>query len=463
MKTAVLWGAASVGVVCFGHAAPALAHPSSAEPPVFRDEPCITVVDKQVKSSFAIGYDIPTEDTAPEPDLVELPDTKSHQFMALAAHAYVRATLYEMRRFGAPPESAVEIPLWLSQSDVTRTKEAAVDNPNALAAIPDGVPVLEDDPDLKALFYTINEERVPITSIQGLRGVTWDLAMVPTGVYQILGFIFSPPYNDWAVRPGYVKVVDGEAGVDAPVLWLDNPAARLFAGQGKRVTGCVDAPAGSTLTISVRPAGDPSAPFELVLRDVAIEEGRFDGCLLNRGQNASLIMQVTLTTPDGTALSTYSEETIDMFQNVAGCTANERMCCDPSIASASPAAMGAAGAAGAPSGVQSDGTGTAGLSALTKGSATQTGAAGAQSEREAGAAAGSMEMAIATAESATADGGGAESAGPRDESSRAESAGGCSVQGVPSGRSSSSTSWLALLVGACGALAMTAARRARRR
>lgn len=325
--------------------AAAAAHPSSAEPPVFHDGACITVVDRQTQPSWHIDYEVPVEDTAADPDLVELPDTKTHQFYAVAAHVFARAAKYELLRFDAPLEAAQELPLWLSQADLMRVRSAGADHPTALANIPADAAVLEDDSALSELFHPISKDRVPITMIQGLRGLAWDVTQVPPGTYQILGYIFSPPYNDWAVRPGFVKVVDGSD--DAPVLWLDDVAARLFAGQGKHVTGCADAPEGSTLSVAARPATDATAAYETLVTAVPIADGRFDACVLNQGRDASLTLKVTLSTPSGVTLSAFSVETLDMFSTKAGCTADERMCCDPSASRDSPATTGApeAGAA----------------------------------------------------------------------------------------------------------------------
>ena len=64
--------------------------------------------------------------------------------------------------------------------------------------------VLENDARLSGLWWPITGAgaRVPITMAQAQKGVTWDITAIPAGLYTVAGYVFSPPYNGWSIRPG---------------------------------------------------------------------------------------------------------------------------------------------------------------------------------------------------------------------------------------------------------------------
>jgi hypothetical protein len=56
-------------------------------------------------------------------------------------------------------------------------------------------------------------------------------------------------------------VIDGVR--DVPAVTVDSVDVSLFAGQGRKVSGCVNAPSGSQLRAWSRPVEDPMAAWQL--------------------------------------------------------------------------------------------------------------------------------------------------------------------------------------------------------
>lgn len=310
-------------------ASSALAHPSPAEPPEFFPSECIIVVDKQ-QASWHLDYAVLADDTAPEVDHVSLADSKTHQFFALAGTLLPRANDHVFLPFDDETGILKVMPTWLTADDVMRTA-AGVSPEDMTAFTADQVSaqdILESDARLASAVRPLvaGTARVPITEAQAIAGVDWDLRDVPPGVYQIAAYIFSPPYNGWAVRPGLIKVVDGAADAAAPAITLDRVTARLFAGQGRRVRGCVDAPEGSMLELSTRVQSAVPGAFELHATQ-AVSSGPFEVCLTNEGRDDVLEVRLEVHTPAGLAAATQSSDMLSLFSNEAACVTSELLCC----------------------------------------------------------------------------------------------------------------------------------------
>ncbi|HEX6239298.1 MAG TPA: hypothetical protein VFZ61_00335 [Polyangiales bacterium] len=365
----------------------AAAHPGPAIPPSFVPGQCITVVDTRQTQELALQYNVPIDDNVFTEGEIQLPDAKTHQFFAFsgAVSKNTAADGYQLFPFDAALEQPFALPFWLDQSDVNRAAGAAgpLDMTGFTAAQVQAHDVLALRPDLGAYVRTFGNEpaRVPITIRQAEKGVRWDLRAVAPGLYSVVGYVFSPPYNDWAARAGVIKVTDGGAAVPAATVEpIDNT---VFAGQGRRVRGCVDAPAGSTLSAWVRAEDQPNAPWEPWLERQPLtaiaKDGAFELCFLNpqQGRAGVLRMRVEVTAPDGQRSAAYSPDTLLAVATAAACTPSEDTCCAPGAqpddaGTAAPPTMSAdAGApeAGAP---------------LEAGAALQP-EAGAQAEREAAA------------------------------------------------------------------------------
>jgi hypothetical protein len=320
-------------------ASSAHAHPSPAEPPEFFPADCIIVVDKQQQASWHLDYAVLADDTAPEADHVSLADSKTHQFFALAGTLLERANDHVFLPFDDEAGLLKVMPTWLTADDVMRTA-AGVAPEDMTAFTADQVSpqdMLESDPVLASALRPLvaSSARVPITEAQALAGVDWDLSDVPPGVYQIAAYIFSPPYNGWAVRPGLIKVVDGSAAdAQAPAVTLERVTARLFAGQGRRIRGCVDAPEGSTLELSTRVQSAMPAAFEPHATQ-AVSTGELEVCLANEGRDDVLEVRLEVHTPAGLVAATQSSDVLSLFSNAAACVASELLCCpEGSIADA---------------------------------------------------------------------------------------------------------------------------------
>jgi hypothetical protein len=351
--------------------APALAaaHPGPAAPPEFVLGECVTVIDRSDTAALELAYNISIEDAVFDIGEIQLPDSKSHQFFAFAGALVKRASSdgYHLFPFDAALDQPLAMPMWLDQDDVTRAEGAAgpIDMTNFTAAQVLADDVLAARPELDAYLLPFGDKsaRVPITEEQALMGVSWQLGAVPPGVYTVGGYVFSPPYNDWAVRAGVIKVVDGETAV--PAAAIEPIDAFVYAGQGRKITGCVDAPAGSTLRAWVRSEDQPGAAWEPWLEEQPLDAlaqdgqaGRFELCLHNPepGRAGLLRVRVVVTAPDGQSSAAYSPDTVLAVATAAACVESAKTCCpekqpatnEPGMSDAGSAAGGQGGSAAGP-------------------------------------------------------------------------------------------------------------------
>ena len=307
----------------------AAAHFGPAEAPDFGNPECITVIDAREQSELLLSYVLGYDDTEPELGHIFLPDSKTHSFFAFRGAVVADLPRYRYLPFGGEP--SLELPLWIDRDDVMRAE--ANYNPSD---VPDFHPetIVDADylrvrTDLAEQWLEVSREpaRVPITLEQAARGVVWDVSGVAPGVYQVAGYVFSPPYNAWEPRPGLIKIIDGEH--DAPAVVLDSIDGMIFAGQGRRITGCVDAPAGSTLTASFRVDGEPDDSWREWSTAATVASGVVDLCFQSPDPGlAGLVrMRVTVTAPDGTRMVAYSKDALALFGSEASCTQSATLCC----------------------------------------------------------------------------------------------------------------------------------------
>ena len=312
----------------------AAAHPGPGAPPEFVLGDCITSVDAQQSDAIAFDYNVGYDDVTFGLGEIQLPDSKTHQFFALSG-AVVRDTVrggYQLFPFDADVEQGLPLPLWLDRDDVERAAAAAgpIDMTNFTAAQVAELDVLAARPELAPYLHPLGDKttRVPISEEQARMGVRWDLSSVPAGVYTLAGYVFSPPFNDWAPRPGLIAVVQGATAVPAAVI--EPIDAFVYAGQGRRVRGCVAAPAGSSLRAWVRAEDQPDTSWEPWLDDVAITGDRFELCWPNLapGRAGLLRVRVEVTAPDGQRSAAYSPDTLLAVATPAACTESANACCE---------------------------------------------------------------------------------------------------------------------------------------
>jgi hypothetical protein len=124
-----------------------------------------------------------------------------------------------------------------------------------------------------------------------------------------------------------IKVVDG--GADFPALTVDAIDGMIFAGQGRRVRGCIDAPEGTRVQAHFRTEDQADPPWQRFAEDVEIVDGRFELCFLSPDPALSGVIRVRVeaTAPDGTRAFAHTPDTLVLVATPARCTAGESVCC----------------------------------------------------------------------------------------------------------------------------------------
>lgn len=197
-------------------------------PAVYGEVPCVASVERgQV---LHIEYSVPADDT--ELTFDELPDSRGHQFFAFAE-----------QRFD------FQLPLWINQSDYDRA-EANGD----IVDFADR-PILEKDASWPAgtwVRITPDDPRLPITTAQAAMGVDWDTTDTPPGTWLVAAYTWEPEQNLWSHRFGAVRIVDpADPDATGPTVFMSRVGSALAdVGEPYAVPGCIEAPAGSTITAS---------------------------------------------------------------------------------------------------------------------------------------------------------------------------------------------------------------------
>lgn len=345
------------------------AHPVPALSPDFGAPECITVVDKRTTPSIAIDYINGFDDVAEEPDHIPVPEQKTHQFFAFRGQVSGSDPEYFYWPFDPMLAARARMPVWIDQGDL---QECAAKNTPMIA--PDFSPekiggeTLSDRPDMMNQWVNVREMRVPITERQALLGLMWPLADVAAGVYQVVGYIYSPPYNAWEARPGVIKVIDGTR--DVPAITVNSVDAMLFEGQGRKVTGCVDAPAGTEIKAYFRDTATPGAAWTMWGSQPSDDTGKFELCYRSPmpGYSGIVEVQVVAVSPQGETTAAYAPDQLVIVPSSANCTPSAKFCCDS-------AAAGAAGAAASSVSMNAASTGTIVQGATMTGSAGSAGSA----------------------------------------------------------------------------------------
>lgn len=341
----------------------ASAHFGPAEPPDFGVPECIVVVDLRMTKEVLLPYEIGFDDTEPELGHILIEGSKTHQFFAWRGTVLQSLPRYEYRPYAVGDMKL--LPLWLDLDDLTRA-DAANDpsvNPDFHASnIGGNVLRMRDDIAGHWIEVSTMPARVPITIEQGLKGVRWDLTGVQPGVYQLVSYTFSPPFNAWEPRPGIIKLIDGVT--DTPAVTLDSIDGMSYAGQGWRVTGCVDAPAGSTVSGWYRAEAEgeveSEASWKPWLKDAPLAPGKLDLCF-NPEQAGLLHVRLAVRGPDGRSTYAYTPDALVRVAAPMKCLPGDAHCCEPAVDVPMPAVMqpiaAGAGAATSMAGVHAAGTG----------------------------------------------------------------------------------------------------------
>ena len=340
------------------------AHPVPALPPEFVTPECITVVDKRTTEAVPLDYLVGYDDVMEEPDHIPVPDQKTHQFFAFRGQLTGQDPSYHYWPFDPTMTPQIQMPVWINQADLL-----ACDAKNTAEIAPQfssmiiGMDTLTDRPEFAGQWLDVRQMRVPITERQALLGLSWPLADVPAGVYQVVGYIYSPPFNAWEARPGVIKVVDGTR--DLPAVTVSSVDAMLFEGQGRKISGCVNAQAGTELRAFYRTTVSPDAPWEMWASQPVDDTGKYELCFRSPrpGFSGILQMQILAVSPDGEQTAAYAPDNLVVVPSKANCTESAKLCCDASAMQPLAAGSGAAGTDVAGSGAA--GTGAAGDAALS--------------------------------------------------------------------------------------------------
>lgn len=213
-----------------GLAAAVLAVPSPARAaneahvrtPVLWPSECARVVDRSVDPIAHFDYSIAAEDTDKTAD--ELPDSRTHQFVALCRQHPMTELL--------PP--------WITRDDVDRSVDAGLLEPGEVSYRE----ILDETTVWEACFarITADDDRRPITFAAAEAGFDWDTSAVAAGVWSIAGYTFEPSFNLWRDRPGFVKILDDpdDPDQDLPALALLADEQLVDVGQAIVLDACVD-------------------------------------------------------------------------------------------------------------------------------------------------------------------------------------------------------------------------------
>jgi hypothetical protein len=270
-------------------------------PVVWGDVPCLQLVDVSQTPVLHLEYSVASEENAElTPD--EVSDSRRHQFFAFAA-----------QHFEAAP------PTWITRADIDR---AALVDP---MVVPDGIApddVLETSsrwPADEWVRITADDMRVPITFAQAMLGVDWDLTAVSPGTWLVKGYTWEPIRNLWSTRWAAVKVIASEAdAADAgPSVILLPDGGAIESGLPHALPGCVDAPAGSALTLAygvLEGTLEPDWVKIETVEDVATGELVLDFVPPHELVGAQVQLRLTITDPDGHAYVAHSPESFTVIQ-----------------------------------------------------------------------------------------------------------------------------------------------------
>lgn len=190
---------------------------------------CMTVVDRAVDAKLVMSYAIPYEDTELTSD--EVADSRRHQFLG----------------FCRGHSRQQPLPVWLTDVDVTAAAAKALIDP----AIVDPEDVFATSTEWKDCWFRItgDDERRPITVAEAMKPVVWDTSMLPVGAYVVAGYTWEPPFNTWSERTGVIKVIDDpDPAKNPPALALTNGEEIVAGNEVMKLTGCLDAMDGSTIS-----------------------------------------------------------------------------------------------------------------------------------------------------------------------------------------------------------------------
>jgi hypothetical protein len=276
-------------------------------PPDFGEVPCMTIVDRSIDPVFHLEWTIENEDVELTKDEVE--DSRTHQFFAFTEPRYA-------------------LPWWISDADVQAAAALDLVDPTTLGE----ADVMDTSSDLASFDWTrINgdDERIPITFEAASEGLDWDTSGLAAGAWEIRGYVWEPPVNQWTRRNGIIKVVDdADPSSSPPAAWIRRtPGLIVDAGESATLSACVDAMAGSTMTVEWAEFGYDDLDWHEALPPQTIATGDVELVVQAPGctEGGPIVYRVTVTDPQGRSDSTETPDVIVVLadQSGAACEAEQ--------------------------------------------------------------------------------------------------------------------------------------------
>ncbi len=205
-----------------------MTHPRT--PVLWEGAPCMTLHDRSQGATFHLPYAIPFEDLEVTPD--EVADSRRHQFFG----------------FCRPHHPQDFLPTWITDADV----QSAADKMLLEISTVEEDDILEHNPEWTDCWFRINTdaERREISQENADAGVDWDTTDVPAGVYTLYGYTYEPVFNVWWLRPGVMKLHDGDADAIGPAAAISTGELTPYRDETVTLEGCVDALEGTTFAVS---------------------------------------------------------------------------------------------------------------------------------------------------------------------------------------------------------------------
>ena len=205
-------------------------HPRT--PVLWPDAPCIQTVNRADDPLFVFDYAIPLEDTLLSVD--EFEDSRTHQFIGFCRQWPA----------GQPP------PRYISVYDLERAIEGGFEEVVELGNPESTLETSQMWADCWTRI-TADDARRPITYEAAAEPVVWDTSGIAAGTWLVAGYTWEPQYNLWSRAPWVVRVLDEDPPND-PVQaagTLADTADSLYFDESLEIPLCIDAQAGSTVTL----------------------------------------------------------------------------------------------------------------------------------------------------------------------------------------------------------------------
>ena len=269
-------------------------------PVLWEGVPCLERVDRSSNPVLHFSYAIPHEDTERTPDEVE--DSRTHQFFAFCRRKH----------------ALEHLPNWITWADVEAARESGALTDEVVVGDED---VLETNSKWAGCWSKItpDDERRPITQAMADQGVDWDTTGLEPGGYTIYGYTHHPPLSPWYIRPGVVKVHDGNPDAAGPVAATfpgSDPDIVVYNGATVIIEGCIDSalPAMVSGYYALGQAGEPNwVPFaenQSVAGDVFTLELFAAPDIAGR----SSIIRIDVTDPSSRERTTYMDEFVIVLE-----------------------------------------------------------------------------------------------------------------------------------------------------